>query len=188
MPSQKPSMIDALRAKHDPHYQLAGKVEGLEKDLPIQISQLHKTLSKSFVMQRKTLVRVLGLEKRVDELEAAKESVQEAVEQLEEEVVEEIPEELDELIDDVRTEKEAGGTATKTKPKIKSKKRKVKGKDIKPKIDAEKFKKIEEELEKKRDVPQNPALFHGGKITTPDEKEYLEKKRKEIIEQAPKSM
>ena len=141
MPSQKPSMIDALRAKHDPHYQLAGKVEGLEKDLPIQISQLHKTLSKSFVMQRKTLVRVLGLEKRVDELEAAKESVQEAVEQLEEEVVEEIPEELDELIDDVRAEKEAGGTATKTKPKIKSKKRKVKGKDIKPKIDAEKFKK-----------------------------------------------
>jgi hypothetical protein len=134
MPSQKPSMIDALRAKHDPHYQLAGKVEGLEKDLPIQISQLHKTLSKSFVMQRKTLVRVLGLEKRVDELEAAKESVQEAVEQLEEEVVEEIP-----------VEKEVGGTATKTKPKtkpkIKAKKRKVKGKDIKPKIDAEKFKK-----------------------------------------------
>ena len=140
MPSQKPSMIDALRAKHDPHYQLAGKVEGLEKDLPIQISQLHKTLSKSFVMQRKTLVRVLGLEKRVDELESAKESVQEAVEQLEE-VVEEIPEELDELIDDVRAEKEVGGTATKTKPKIKAKKRKVKGKDIKPKIDAEKFKK-----------------------------------------------
>jgi len=145
MPSQKPSMIDALRAKHDPHYQLAGKVEGLEKDLPIQVAQLHKTLSKSFAMQRKTLVRVLGLEKRIDELEAAKESVQEAVEQLE--VSDDIPEELDELIDDVRQEKEVGGTATKTKPKakkkpkIKAKKRKVKGKDIKPKIDAEKFKK-----------------------------------------------
>ena len=54
--------------------------------------------------------------------------------------------------------------------------------------DAEKFKKIEEELERKRDVPQNPALFHGGKITTPEEKEYLEKKRKEIIEQGPISM
>ena len=27
MPSTKPNMIDALRAKHDPHYQLAGKVE-----------------------------------------------------------------------------------------------------------------------------------------------------------------
>ena len=69
MPSQKPSMIDALRAKHDPHYQLASKVEGLGKDLPIKIAQLHKTLSKSFVMQRKTLVRVLGLEGRVSELE-----------------------------------------------------------------------------------------------------------------------
>ena len=112
---------------------------------PDEFSQIHKTLSKSFVMQRKTLVRVLGLEKRVDELEAAKESVQEAVEQLE--VSDDIPEELDELIDDVRQEKEVGGTATKTKPKakkkpkIKAKKRKVKGKDIKPKIDAEKFKK-----------------------------------------------
>ena len=62
-------MIDALRAKHDPHYQLAGKVERLEKDNPIQLAQLHKTLSKSFGMQRKTLVRVLGLEKRVTDNE-----------------------------------------------------------------------------------------------------------------------
>ena len=62
-------MIDALRAKHDPHYQLAGKVERLEKDIPIQLAQLHKTLSKSFGMQRKTLVRVLGLEKRVTDNE-----------------------------------------------------------------------------------------------------------------------
>ena len=65
MPSTKPNMIDALRAKHDPHYQLAGKVERLEKDIPIQLAQLHKTLSKSFGMQRKTLVRLLGLEKKV---------------------------------------------------------------------------------------------------------------------------
>ena len=43
MASKKPSMIDALRAKHDPHYQLASKVEGLGKDLPIQVAQLHKT-------------------------------------------------------------------------------------------------------------------------------------------------
>ena len=62
-------MIDALRAKHDPHYQLASKVEGIGKDLPIQVAQLHKTLSKSFAMQRKTLVRVLGLEKRVTDNE-----------------------------------------------------------------------------------------------------------------------
>ena len=44
MPSTKPNMIDALRAKHDPHYQLAGKVERLEKDIPIQLAQIHKTL------------------------------------------------------------------------------------------------------------------------------------------------
>ena len=69
MASKKPSMIDALRAKHDPHYQLAGKVESLGKDIPIQLTQLHKTLSKSFAMQRKTLTRVLGLEKRVTDNE-----------------------------------------------------------------------------------------------------------------------
>ena len=85
MPSTKPNMIDALRAKHDPHYQLAGKVERLEKDIPIQLSQLHKTLSKSFGMQRKTLVRVLGLEKRLAELE----TVEEAVEKIEEELKDE---------------------------------------------------------------------------------------------------
>ena len=136
MPRQKPSMIDALRAKHDPHYQLAGKVEGLGKDLPIKIAQLHKTLSKSFAMQRKTLTRVLGLEKRVAELEAAKAAVQEAAEQIEEEVGDEIPEGLDDILDDVRGEKEVGATATKTKPKtkkkpkIKTRKRKIRGKDL----------------------------------------------------------
>ncbi len=65
MASKKPSMIDALRAKHDPHYQLAGKVESLGKDIPVQLTKLHETLSKSFAMQRKTLTRVLGLEKKV---------------------------------------------------------------------------------------------------------------------------
>ena len=65
MPSKKPSIVDALRAKHDPHYQLSGKVGDLEKDLPIQLSKLHKTLSKSFAMQRKTLKRVIALEKKV---------------------------------------------------------------------------------------------------------------------------
>jgi len=72
MASKKPSMIDSLRAKHDPHYQLAGKVESLEqekKDIPIKIAELHKTLSKSFGMQRKTLIRVAGLEKRVKDNE-----------------------------------------------------------------------------------------------------------------------
>ena len=131
MPSQKPSMIDALRAKHDPHYQLASKVEGLGKDLPIQVAQLHKTLSKSFAMQRKTLVRVLGLEKRVTDNEtrisnladvaikigqqqAEKgEAASAAVEEVDApEAVDEMPEGLDDLIDEVRGEKEVGGTKT----------------------------------------------------------------------------
>ena len=76
MPSTKPNMIDALRAKHDPHYKLSGKVEGLEKGISDQVSQIHKTISKSFVTQRKTLTRVLGLEKRVNHLE-----IQEAAEE-----------------------------------------------------------------------------------------------------------
>ena len=71
MPS-KPNMIASLRGKHDPHYKLAGRVEGLEKDLPRQLNQLHKTLSKSFGMQRKTLMRVLGLEKKGAELSCPK--------------------------------------------------------------------------------------------------------------------
>ena len=129
MPSTKPNMIDALRAKHDPHYQLAGKVERLEKDIPIQLAQLHKTLSKSFGMQRKTLVRVLGLEKRVTDNETRisnladvaikigeeqekrkeeqaerKEEVAEAVEEVVEaveELAEEVGEEIPEGLDDV---------------------------------------------------------------------------------------
>ena len=36
---------------------------------PDEFSEIHQTLSKSFALQRKTLVRVLGLEKRVAKLE-----------------------------------------------------------------------------------------------------------------------
>ena len=170
MPSQKPSMIDALRAKHDPHYQLAGKVEGLEKDLPIQISQLHKTLSKSFVMQRKTLVRVLGLEKRVDELE-----LQQAAE-------EQAKEGIDEILNDIHEakEEEVGGTKTKTKPKAKAKpkvkpkakKTRVTGKRIrKPKIDADKFKRgtsqetLQERLERLQKNRQETTAAEKHKQT-----------------------
>ena len=120
MPS-KPNMIASLRGKHDPHYKLAGRVEGLEKDLPRQLNQLHKTLSKSFGMQRKTLMRVLGLEERVAELEAAEAAVDQAVEELEEELEElgeEIPEGLDEILDDVRGDK--GGNKKKPAAKKKS--------------------------------------------------------------------
>jgi len=145
MPSTKPNMIDALRAKHDPHYQLAGKVERLEKDIPIQLAQLHKTLSKSFGMQRKTLVRVLGLEKRLAELE----TVEEAVEKIEEEVKDEplkepevvddiseepeedeIPPGLDDVLDDVRKKPEAKKKKKKKRPPIKAKKKKISAKDL----------------------------------------------------------
>ena len=112
MASKKPSMIDALRAKHDPHYQLAGKVESLGKDIPIQLAQLHKTLSKSFAMQRKTLTRVLGLEERVAQLEAQKEVIQDVVEDIEdviEDVIEDEPEEeIPEGLDDVLNRQKAG--------------------------------------------------------------------------------
>ena len=120
---------------------------------PDEFSQLHKTLSKSFVMQRKTLVRVLGLEGRVTELEA-----QQAAE-------EQAKEGIDEILNDIHQakEEEVGGTKTKTKPKAKAKpkvkpkakKTRVTGKRIrKPKIDADKFKRgtsqetVEERLER----------------------------------------
>ena len=64
MPSSNQNIIGGLRGKYDPHYKLSGKVEGIEKGLATQVAQLHKTLSKSFGMQRKTLMRVLALEKR----------------------------------------------------------------------------------------------------------------------------
>ena len=164
MPGQKPSMIDSLRAKHDPHYKLASKVEGLGKDLPIQVAQLHRTLSKSFAMQRKTLVRVLGLEGRVSELE-----LQQAAE-------EQAKEGIDEILNDIHEAKgeEVGGTKTKTKPKAKvkpkAKKTRVKGKRIrKPKIDADKFKRgtsqetVEEKLKRQAKNRQETAAAEEHK-------------------------
>ena len=52
---------------------------------PDEFSQIHNTISKSFVMQRKTLMRVLGLEGRVSELEsqqAAEEQAKEGIEDI----------------------------------------------------------------------------------------------------------
>ena len=98
-------MIASLRGKHDPHYKLAGRVDRIEKEIPIQLSQLHKTLSKSFGMQRKTLMRVLGLENRLSNLETGIEiwttreafrRQQEKEEQAEVDAVEEKIEELEE--------------------------------------------------------------------------------------------
>ena len=88
MPKGKPNMyaggglIKSLRSAHDPHFKLEGRVGGLEKGLGIEVAQLHKTLSKSFAMQRKTLVRVLGLEKKVAELEAQKAQIADVVDDI----------------------------------------------------------------------------------------------------------
>jgi len=125
MPDNKPNMIDSLRGKFDPHYKLSGKVEGLDKGISNQVSQIHKTLSKSFAMQRKTLVRVLGLEKRVtdnetrisnladvaEEVVQAAEEVEQAAEKVEEVaeevgVEDEIPEGLDDVLSEIRGEEE----------------------------------------------------------------------------------
>ncbi len=124
MPTNKPNRIDSLRGKFDPHYKLSGKVEGLEKGVSDQVSQIHKTISKSFVTQRKTLTRVLGLEKRVNHLE-----LQEAAE-------EQAKENLDDVLSDIYGEDEVGGTKTKAKPKTKKK-----PKAKKSKISASAFKK-----------------------------------------------
>jgi hypothetical protein len=137
---------------------------------PDEFSQIHKTLSKSFVMQRKTLVRVLGLEGRVSELE-----LQQAAE-------EQAKEGIDEILNDIHEakEEEVGGTKTKTKPKAKAKpkvkpkakKTKVKGKKInKPKIDADKFKKgtsqetVEERLKRQAKNREETAAGEEHKQT-----------------------
>ncbi len=88
MPSSN-NLIQSLRSAHDPHFKLEGRVGGLEKGLGIEVAKLHKTLSKSFAMQRKTLARVLGLEGRVSELES-----QQAAE-------DQAKEGIDEILDDI---------------------------------------------------------------------------------------
>ena len=71
MPKGRPNsysgggFIKSMREKHEPHMKLAGRVEGLEKNIPIALAQIHKTSSKSFGLQRKTLMRVIALEKKV---------------------------------------------------------------------------------------------------------------------------
>jgi len=145
---------------------------------PDEFSQIHKTLSKSFVMQRKTLVRVLGLEGRVSELE-----LQQAAE-------EQAKEGIDEILNDIHEakEEEVGGTKTKpkakakpkvkpkakAKPKVKpkAKKTRVTGKRIrKPKIDADKFKRgtsqetVEERLERQARNRQETTAAEEHKQT-----------------------
>jgi hypothetical protein len=129
MPSSN-NLIQSLRSAHDPHFKLEGKVGGLEKGLGIEVAKLHKTLSKSFAMQRKTLVRVLGLEGRVGVLES-----QQAAEEQAQEGIDEI---LDEILGD------SGDKPKKKKPAAKKKKRPAKpvGKKIPKKKPVAKKKKI----------------------------------------------
>ena len=133
MPSSN-NLIQSLRSAHDPHFKLEGRVGGLEKGMGVEVAKLHKTLSKSFVLQRKTLARVLGLEGKVSELEA-----QQAAEDQAKEGIDEILNELGvggEQEAEAEEEEMGGGTKTKTKPKakkkpkIKVKKKKIKAKDI----------------------------------------------------------
>ena len=153
MASTNKNLIQSLRSAHDPHFKLEGRVEGLEKNITIQIAQLHKTLSKSFGMQRKTLMRVLGLEKKLAELEASKGAQQE-----EEQEIEYIIDDVQDVLDDIRGEEEIGGsddvseitpptsTATKPKPKrkrLRIKKKKISGSDLKKDSSQESVEKIE---------------------------------------------
>ena len=64
-----------LEAKVDLNHNIIHGIDLKLRDLP----KIHKTLSKSFGMQRKTLMRVLALEKKVAELEAIKEATKEAL-------------------------------------------------------------------------------------------------------------
>ena len=157
MPSKPNNIIGKLRQRYEPHMQLSAKVDlnhtiihEVEKKLS-DLPKVHKTLSKSFVMQRKTLVRVLGLEGRVSELES-----QQAAEEQAKEGIDEILDELG-VGGEQETETEAGGdqesevggdqeeekvggiktrTYTATKPKDKSKTKKKKFKIKKKKIRA----------------------------------------------------
>ena len=131
MPSNSSNIIQSLRSAHDPHFKLSGKVGGLENKLTDQVAQIHKTLSKSFGMQRKTLMRVLGLEGRVSELES-----QQAAEDQAKEGIDEI---LDDILGDSKAKPKKKPAAKKKRPvkpiakKIpKKKKPKAKKKKISP--------------------------------------------------------
>ena len=118
MPSSN-NLIQSLRSAHDPHFKLEGKVGGLEKGLGIEVAKLHKTLSKSFAMQRKTLTRVLGLEGRVGVLES-----QQAAE-------DQAKEGIDEILDDILGD---SGDKPKAKKKSAAKKKKRPAKPVGKKI------------------------------------------------------
>ena len=88
MPQGRPNsyagggFIKSMREKHEPHMKLAGRVEGLEKSIPIALAGIHKTSSKSFGLQRKTLMRVIALEKKVSGITIIIEGLEDAAAEL----------------------------------------------------------------------------------------------------------
>ena len=91
MPKGRPNsyaggtFIQSIKEKHEPHFKLLVKLCTFEKNIPIEFAEIHKTISKSFGMQRKTLARVLGLENRVSNIETGVEiwTAREALEKTE---------------------------------------------------------------------------------------------------------
>ena len=118
MPSKNDNIIGKLRRKYEPHMQLSAKVdlnhniihaiEGKLEDLP----KIHKTLSKSFGMQRKTLMRVLALEKQVAELRQEKQTPEQDIGDWDDESAEW------DRSGEASSTAEEGGTTTATRRKV----------------------------------------------------------------------
>ena len=146
-----------LEAKVDLNHDIIHKIDLKLRDLP----KIHKTLSKSFGMQRKTLMRVLALEKKVAEVEASKEVIEEAAEELEQELGDEIPAGLDDALNEIFADtpkKKKTPTKRKKKPPFKAKKKKISTADLKkgtsqdiPQTVPEWFLKLEEQQREKEE-------------------------------------
>jgi len=141
---------------------------------PDEFSKIHKTLSKSFVTQRKTLTRVIGLEKRVGVTEGKVNVIESIVSELEAQQAaeEQAKEGIDEILNDIHeAEAEVGGTKPKpkTKKKPKAKKKPVakkRGKKsyskVKGKVKAEKFFNLAQEVRAQGTL--------GGQTLTPEQR------------------
>ena len=152
-----------LEAKVDLNHDIIHKIDLKLRDLP----KIHKTLSKSFGMQRKTLMRVLALEKKVAEVEVSKEVIEEAAEELEQELGDEIPAGLDDALNEIFADtpkkkktptKKKPLAKKKKKPPFKAKKKKISTADLKkgtsqdiPETVPEWFLKLEEQQREKEE-------------------------------------
>ena len=180
MPSNNKNIIGNLRRRYEPHMQLSAKVDlnhtiihEVEKKLS-DLPKIHKTLSKSFAMQRKTLTKVLGLEKRVNVLEleqAAEEQAQEGIDEILSDLGEEA-QEGDVIIPEVlQDDAEVGGDDEgspssvrvldgEKKPPFKINRRKIKVEDLKRGTSQESLEKI---LPDKSQNPDISEIFGESK-------------------------